>query len=99
MTIRTADDRIAELQAKIDGIRTRDQRRAAKRDPAVSQALLAIKAVDRSLAANPAAPMKAALQEARVTLSACVAVTGLVVPESTLTPQGKPQGRKRKTAA
>lgn len=101
MTIRTADDRIAELQAKIEGIRTRDQRRAAKRDPAVSQALLAIKAVDRSLAANPAAPMKAALQEARVTLSACVAVTGLVVPESMVAVRAtaKPRGRRKQAAA
>lgn len=60
-TQRTADERIAELQAKIDGIKLRDQRRAAKREPAVAQALAAIKAVDRSLAAGPSAAMKGGL--------------------------------------
>lgn len=104
-TVRSAEDRIAELQAKIEGIKTRDQRRKAKREPAVAQALLAIKAVDRSLAAGPNAAMKAALQEARGTLTACVAVTGLVVPESTATTgiatsaAGKPRGRKKQAAA
>lgn len=56
-------------------------------------------AVDRSLAAGPNASMKVALQDARGTISACVAVTGLVVPESTIGAAGKPRGRKRKSAA
>ena len=62
--------------------------------------LAAIKAIDRSLGATQNAPMRTALQEARGTLSACVAVTGLVVPESTtIAATGKPHGRKKKQVA
>jgi hypothetical protein len=96
---RTADEMIKDLETRIAGIKARAERKKARRDPAVSQALAAIKAIDRSLAAGPNGTMKGALQEARGTLSACVAVGGIVVPESTVGAPGKPRGRRRKVAA
>lgn len=99
MKQRSTDERVAELEQRIAGIKARDARRKARKDPVVAQAVAAVKAIDRSLAAGPNAAMKGALVEARGTLSACVAVSGLVLPESTAgAPAGKPRGR-RKTVA
>lgn len=54
---RTDDDRIAELNAKIEGIRVRAARKAAPANPAVKQASLAIKAIERALEAQPDDPL------------------------------------------
>jgi hypothetical protein len=96
-TQRTAEDRIAELNAKIEGIRVRDERRKAKAKPEVQFAIQATKALDKALGATTDATLRTAFQEARTLLASAVAIEGVVVAESTAG-SGKP-GRKRKTAA
>ncbi len=46
---RTDDDRIAELAAKIEGIRLRAARRAARADPVQQQATIAVRAIEKAL--------------------------------------------------
>lgn len=61
---RTDDDRIAELAAKIEGIRLRAVRKAARANPAVKQAMLALKAMERALESQPDEPLGPALEQA-----------------------------------
>lgn len=82
-TYRTSDQMVADLEAKIASIKARDQRRAARKTPSVQHAIVAVKAIDKSLASGADAVLKGALQEARVTLAAAVATTGVVLTEST----------------
>jgi hypothetical protein len=96
---RTVEEKVADLEAQIVAVKAREAKRKARRDPAVSEALKAIKSVDKALGATQDAPMRTALHEARGTLAACVAVTGLVVPESTTAAPAAKRGRPRKTAA
>jgi hypothetical protein len=96
-TQRTAEVRIAELTAKIEGIKARDQRRKAKAKPEVKFALAATKALDKALGATTDATLRTAFQEARTTVAAAIAVEGVTVAATT-TGAGKP-GRKRKNAA
>lgn len=96
-THRSAEDRIAELTAKIEGIRARDAKRKAKAKPEVQAALAATKALDRALAATTDSTLRTAFQEARTLVASAVAVEGVVVASSTAA-AGKP-GRKRKNAA
>ena len=46
---RTDDDRIAELAAKIEGIRVRAARKAARADPVQQQATVAVRAIEKAL--------------------------------------------------
>lgn len=101
-TRRNDDDRIAELQAKIASVKARAQRRKARAHPATRLAIAAVKLCDKALVQATDATMKAALQEARTTLAACVAAEGVVLaPSAGTTPtaglaesrQGRPRRR------
>ena len=94
-TYRTSDQMVADLEAKIASIKARDQRRAARKNPAVQQAIVAVKAMDKSLASGADPVLKGALQEARVTLAAAVATTGVVLAESTRGAAPVPEPAKR----
>ena len=96
-THRSAEDRIAELNAKIEGIKLRDERKRAKAKPEVQFAIQATKALDKALGATTDATLRSAFQEARTLVASAVAVEGVVVAESTAG-SGKP-GRRRKNAA
>lgn len=80
---RTDDDRIAELNAKIEGIRTRAERRAARANPAVRQATVALKAIEKALEAQPDASLRVALEQA---------VTIIRPSLGAVLPPGMPQG-------
>ena len=51
---RTDEDRIAELNAKIDGIRTRAARKEARANTVHRHATLAIRAIEKALTAQSA---------------------------------------------
>lgn len=93
---RPADARIAELQAKIEAIKARDERKRARAKPEVKFALAATKALDKALGATTDATLRTAFQEARTLVASAVAVEGITVATSTTS--SKP-GRNRKTAA
>jgi len=93
---RPADARIAELQAKIDGIKARDERKRARAKPEVRFAIGAAKLLDKALGATTDATLRTAFSEARTLVAAAVAVEGVAVAAS-MTAGGK-LGRKRKSA-
>lgn len=80
---RSPEQQVADLQAKIASIQARAERRKARANPAVQQAIVAVRALDKGLAAATDATMKGALLEARTTLAACVAVSGVTLASST----------------
>jgi len=97
-TYRTPEQQIADLEAKIESVRLRTQRRTARKDPVVKETIVAVKALDRALAAGAVEPMKGGLEEARNTLAQVVAVTGVLLPP----PSGQvvaPRKRKAKTVS
>jgi len=96
-TQRDADTRIAELQAKIEGIKARDLRKKTRAKPEVKYALAATKALDKALGATTDVTLRTAFQEARSIVAAAIAIEGVALAESTAG-VGKP-GRKRKNAA
>lgn len=81
---RTPEEQLADLEAKIAGIKAREDRKKARANPAVKQAIVAVRAIDRGLAEGNDATIKVAMQEARTTLAACVAVSGVTLPSSTV---------------
>jgi len=94
-TQRSAEDRIAELQSKIEGIKLRDERKRARAKPEVRHAIAATKALDKALGATTDGTLRAAFQDARTLVAAAVAVEGVVVAAST---SEKP-AKKRKSGA
>jgi septal ring factor EnvC (AmiA/AmiB activator) len=63
---RTDDDRIAELNAKIESIRARAARKAARADPVQQQAAIAMRAIEKALRDKPEqSPLVTALVIAR----------------------------------
>lgn len=81
---RTPEEQVADLKAKIASIESRAARKRARANPAVKQAIVAVRAIDKGLAAATDAATKGALQESRATLAACVAVSGITLPPSTV---------------
>jgi hypothetical protein len=63
-TRRADEDRIAELNAKIEGIRERAERRAARANPGVRQATIALRAIERALREDQEDNLRAALDTA-----------------------------------
>ena len=93
---RTAEQQIADLQAEIEAIRIRDQRKRARANPATRLAIAAVKTLDKALSEATDPTMKGALQEARVTVAAAVATTGVVLAPSMK--KAKAPGRKLRPA-
>jgi hypothetical protein len=75
-TRRSADDRIAALQAQIAKIQTRAQEQKVKKDPALRHMSGALRSIDKALKASEDKATREALNEARATLTACLALNG-----------------------
>jgi hypothetical protein len=76
--IRRSDEQlIADLEARIANLKTRAAQRKAKRSPALSFTVKAVKSIDAAMAATDDGAMRRALDEARSTLSACLSLHGL----------------------
>jgi hypothetical protein len=67
----------------VNPIRVRDQRKRARANPATRLAIVAVKTLDKALSEATDPTLKGALQEARVTVAAAVATTGVVLAPST----------------
>lgn len=83
---RSEDQLIADLQAKIEALKVRAATKAAKKDPALRHLSKAIRAIDAAMDATGDATLRTALQEARVTLGACLQLEGVAT---------SPNGRAR----
>ena len=78
-TRRSEDQLIAALEAKIAQIKTRAAAKAARKDPALRHVTKAIRSIDAAMAETGDAAWRTALQEARVTLGACLQLEGIAV--------------------
>lgn len=72
-TRRTADQVIADLEARIAAVREREARKQARADPALRHAAAALRALEKALAATRDAVTQKALAEARASLGALLA--------------------------
>jgi hypothetical protein len=78
-TRRTPEQRIADLQAKIEAIKHRAERAKVKRNPSMRHMSAALKSVDKAMAETEDNATRKALEEVRATLSATLALNGVVV--------------------
>lgn len=75
-TRRSADDRVAALQAQIAKIQTRAQQQKVKKDPALKHMSAALRSIDKALKESEDKATREALSEARATVSACLSLSG-----------------------
>jgi hypothetical protein len=95
---RTDDARIAELAAKIEGIRERAVRRAARADPVHQQTRIALRALEKALRDGPEpSPLVTAITVAREAISE--ALGGHAPVAATPTTTRRPRARKAKEPA
>jgi hypothetical protein len=71
---RSIDQKIADLQAKIAALKEREAQKKAKADPAIRHAKVALRAIDKALAATEDAGTLRTLNAARATLGECLGV-------------------------
>jgi hypothetical protein len=88
---RTPEELIADLEAKIQAVKRRAERQKVKRDPSLRHISGALKSIDKALAASGDAATRTALDEARATLAACLALSGAPVKgaRGTLVPRAR----------
>ncbi len=94
-TRRTAEQRIADLKAEIERIKARAAQQKAKKDPALRHIAGAVRAIDKAMVETKDRVTRAALTEARATLSACLTLNGAVPAGGggTLVPKSRAVGR------
>ena len=79
MPRRTAEQRIAALEAQIQAIKAKAAADKVKKDPALKFVSKAIRFIDTASAETKDAAMRVSLEEARSTLSACLQLKGVTV--------------------
>lgn len=94
---RSEEDRIAELERRISELKARAERKKARTNPAVRHTVAALRSIDKALASTTDGSVRKALDEARATLSACLAVQG-VVPAAGTRSLGRNSGGRRSSA-
>jgi hypothetical protein len=77
-TRRTPELLIAELEARIAQVKRRAERQKVKRDPALGHITLAVRSIDKAMAATQDGATRAAVGEARTTLAAVLALNGVI---------------------
>jgi hypothetical protein len=79
---RTDEQMIAELEARIAGLKQRAVQRKVTRSPAIRHTQNAVKHIDTAMGESEDAVLRRALEEARTSLVACLAVQGVLIPAS-----------------
>jgi hypothetical protein len=95
---RSEEDRIAELEKKIADLKARAERKKARTNPSVRHMVAAVRSIDKALAASQDGALRKALDEARATLSACLAVQGVVPAQGSRTAGRSSAGGRRSNA-
>ena len=80
-TIRTPEQIVADLEAKIEAVKTRAKVKRARRSPELKALVQAVRSIDASLAEATDATLKTALTEGRAPLVAYLQLEGLPVPQ------------------
>jgi hypothetical protein len=83
MARRTEEQLISDLEAEIQRLKHRAQQRKVTKSPAIKHTANALKAIDSAMAETDDRPTRQALEEARSTLVACLAIAGVIIPAST----------------
>ncbi len=91
---RTSEEQIADLESKIAVIKARSERRRARQNPAVRQVLFAVRALDKALANSKDQVLRRAAEDARTTLGACLAVSG-VAPKQLAVPRARSRSSRK----
>jgi hypothetical protein len=86
MTKRTIEQRIEELEAKIEGIKRREERKKVRARPEVKHLNMALRSIDKGLNASEDQVLRKALDEARATVSSCLGLLG-ISPRAKLVPK------------
>ena len=96
MTKRTIQERIDELQAKIQAIQNREERKKVRARPEVKHLNMALRSIDKGLNASEDAVLRKALDEARATVSSCLGLLGVTprAAKATLTPKRRAKAAK-----
>src|SRR5690242_12298349 len=90
-TRRSEEQMIADLEAKIAQIKAKAEAKKARRDPSLRHISAALRSIDKALDASEDQATRAALDEARSTISACLQLNG-VAAKATLMPQPRRRG-------
>jgi hypothetical protein len=77
---RSEEQRISDLEAKIQQIKTRAARKSVKKDPTLRHVAKAVKSIDIAMEATNDGALRKALDEARTTLTGCLSLNGVLVP-------------------
>lgn len=80
---RTPEERIAELQKKIEDIKQRAERAKAKKSPALRHMNAALRSIEKAQSESDDAATRKALDEIRATLAAALALNGVTVGRAT----------------
>jgi hypothetical protein len=85
-TRRTEAERIEALEAQIQRLKSRAEAKKVRRDPALKHVLGAVRWIDKALSATGDPATRKGLDEARATLTACLALHG-VAPKASVAPE------------
>jgi hypothetical protein len=88
---RSPEQLIADLEKRIHEIKRRAEQRKAKKSPALRYMTSALRSIDKALSESDDSTTRKALDEARSTLSACLALNGVTVSGGTAS---GPRGRR-----
>jgi hypothetical protein len=91
---RTPEQIIKDLESKIAKIKAAAERKAVKKDPALRFISAAVRSVDKAASATKDQATRTHLNEARATLTSCLALHGVAVKGG----GGKSPGRTRRSA-
>jgi hypothetical protein len=89
---RTDEQLIADLEARISGLKARAAQKRVKKSPTISHMVRAMKSLDAAMASSEDGATRRALDDARSTLTACLAIHGV------LTPNGGTERRTRRSS-
>ena len=91
---RTPDERIADLQAEIARVKARAAQQKVKKDPALRHISGAVRAIDKATATTRDTATREALTDARVTLTACLALNDALPAAGNGTPAPRPRASR-----
>ena len=74
---RTEAERIEALEAQIQKLKSRAEAKKVRRDPALKHLLAAVRWIDKALGSSADPATRKALDDARATLTACLALQGV----------------------
>jgi len=75
--VRSPEEMIADLEAKIAAVKRRAERQKVKKDPSLRHVNAAVKSIDKALASSSDNATRSALDESRATLAAVLAMNGV----------------------